>query len=79
MITPRFIEQRIRNALEDTRVVMISGPRQSGKTTLAKMLIDSGFVYLTLDDETVLEAAHFDPVGFIRGLDRAVTFPSSFA
>jgi hypothetical protein len=72
MITPRFIEQRIRNALKDTRVVMISGPRQSGKTTLAKMLIDSGTVYLTLDDETVVEAARFDPVGFIRGLDRAV-------
>jgi len=72
MITPRFIEQRIRNALKDTRVVMISGPRQSGKTTLAKMLIDSGYVYLTLDDETVVEAARFDPVGFIRGLDRAV-------
>ncbi len=72
MITPRFIEQRIRNALEDTRVVMISGPRQSGKTTLAKMLIDSGYVYLTLDDETVFEAARYDPMGFIRGLDRAV-------
>ncbi len=72
MITPRFIEQRIRNTLEDTRVVMIGGPRQSGKTTLAKMLIDPGYVYLTLDDETVLEAARYDPIGFIRGLDRAV-------
>ena len=72
MIIPRFIEQRIRDTLTDTRVVMINGPRQSGKTTLAKVLIDDGYDYLTLDDENVLEAAKYDPIGFIRGLDRAV-------
>ena len=72
MIIPRLIERRIRNTLADTRVVMIGGPRQSGKTTLAKMLIDSGTAYFTLDDENVLAAARYDPIGFIRGLDRAV-------
>ena len=33
---PRHAESRIRMALRDTRVVAISGPRQSGKTTLAR-------------------------------------------
>jgi hypothetical protein len=28
--------------------------------------------YITLDDQTVLEAAQSDPAGFIRGLDRAI-------
>ena len=69
---PRFIEHRIREALSDTRVVMISGPRQSGKTTLAEKLATAGVPFLTLDDQTTLETARADPVGFIRGLDRAV-------
>lgn len=46
---PRFIEHRVRDALTDTRVVLISGPRQSGKTTLAEKLAGDGMPYLTLD------------------------------
>jgi uncharacterized protein len=33
---------------------------------------EAGRTYITLDDQTVLEAAQFDPAGFIRGLDRAI-------
>jgi predicted AAA+ superfamily ATPase len=33
---------------------------------------EAGRTYLTLDDQTVLEAAQSDPAGFIRGLDRAI-------
>ena len=69
---PRFIEHRLREAMSDTRVVMISGPRQSGKTTLAEKLASNGMPFLTLDDQTILETSRADPVGFIRGLDRAV-------
>jgi predicted AAA+ superfamily ATPase len=69
---PRFIEHRIREALADTRVVLISGPRQSGKTTLAEKLAGAGMPFLTLDDQTTLDQARGDPVGFVRGLDRAV-------
>jgi uncharacterized protein len=70
-VYPRFIEQRVREALSDTRVVLISGPRQSGKTTLAEKLAKNGMPFLTLDDQTTLDTARSDPVGFIRGLDRA--------
>jgi predicted AAA+ superfamily ATPase len=69
---PRFIDHRAREALTDTRVVMIVGPRQSGKTTLAEGLAGGGMEFLTLDDATTLAAARDDPVGFVRGLDRAV-------
>jgi predicted AAA+ superfamily ATPase len=71
-VYPRFLERRVREALTDTRVVLISGPRQSGKTTLAEKLAVDGMPFLTLDDQTTLDTARVDPVGFIRGLDRAV-------
>lgn len=69
---PRFAKSRIEDALTDTRVVMISGPRQSGKTTLATDIASEKIPFLTLDDATVLQSALEDPVGFVRGLDRAV-------
>ena len=69
---PRFIERRIREALADTPAVILNGPRQSGKTTLARRLAGPDWTYLTLDDATLLNAARSDPVGFVRGLDRAV-------
>ncbi|MBV9183673.1 MAG: ATP-binding protein [Acidobacteria bacterium] len=59
-------------ALRDTRVVAISGPRQSGKTTLARRLARQGRTYLTLDSQPTLAAARSDPVAFIRGLDRVI-------
>ncbi|MFI2767922.1 ATP-binding protein [Ruegeria faecimaris] len=69
---PRFAKTRIEEALSDTRVVLISGPRQSGKTTLATDIASDKVPFLTLDDATVLQSAVDDPVGFVRGLDRAV-------
>ncbi|MBB3810610.1 ATP-binding protein [Pseudochelatococcus contaminans] len=58
--------------MADTRVVLIAGPRQAGKTTLARQLAHEGRPYVTLDDIGTLEAAHTDPVGFVRGFDTAI-------
>lgn len=69
---PRHVENRIWQALEDTPVVLLAGPRQAGKTTLAKAIAGDDRVYLTLDNATTLAAARADPTGFVRGLDRAV-------
>lgn len=69
---PRFVKNRIEEALSDTRVVLISGPRQSGKTTLAMDIAGDKSPFLTLDDANVLRSAVDDPIGFVRGLDRAV-------
>ena len=68
----RFVERRAEEALSDTPVVLIVGPRRAGKTTLVKKMGEVGRTYITLDDQTVLEAAQSDPAGFIRGLDRAI-------
>ena len=69
---PRFVEQRVQEALIDTRVVLLCGPRQSGKTTLARRIAGEANPFVTLDDATTLDAALSDPVGFLRGFDRAV-------
>jgi predicted AAA+ superfamily ATPase len=60
------------DALADTPVVLLSGPRQAGKTTLVRQLAGSERRYLTLDDEVTRLAAKEDPVGLIRSLDCAV-------
>lgn len=72
VIYPRFIQRQVLEALTDTPVVLVSGPRQAGKTTLVRQLAGSERRYLTLDDELTRLAAKEDPVGFIRSLDRVV-------
>ena len=42
ILTPRRIRGRVEAALRDTRVVLIAGPRQAGKTTLARELGPKG-------------------------------------
>jgi predicted AAA+ superfamily ATPase len=72
MILARHQEERIHQALQDTRVVLLAGPRQAGKTTLAKKLSSRELKFRTLDDPTALAIARSDPVGFIQGGDRMV-------
>ena len=69
---PRFAKSKVEDALSDTRVVLIAGPRQSGKTTLATGFASKDVPYLTLDDTTTLRSAADDPVGFLRGFGKAV-------
>lgn len=69
---PRQIEARIAEAMSDTPVVLLAGPRQAGKTTLVRQTAANGMHYLSLDDEVTLLSAKTDPVGMIRNLDRAV-------
>lgn len=73
-IFPRLIAPHLLEAMRDTPVVLLAGPRQAGKTTLVKQIAgNSGeFRYLTLDDALTLLSAKEDPVGMIRSLDRAV-------
>lgn len=59
--------------MADTRIVALVGPRQSGKTTLArKVAAERGMEFVTLDDDQFRRFAREDPGGFVRGIERAV-------
>ncbi len=72
-ILPRLVEPRLKEALADTPVVLIHGPRQCGKTTLAQLVGRKlGYAYVSLDEEVPRAAAETDPVGFVADLPRRV-------
>lgn len=70
---PRFAESALVEALGDTPVVLIHGPRQCGKTTLAQAVGEArGYSYFNLDDDVTRAAAMADPVGFVGDLPERV-------
>ena len=65
---PRHAEHMTAEALTDTRVVVVNGARQVGKSTLAGQVVGRslGSREFYLDDQAVREAAETDPRGFVR-------------
>lgn len=64
----RHLTPNLREALSDRPVVLLTGARQVGKSTLVQSLGHGEAEYLTFDDATVLTAAARDPAGFLAGL-----------
>lgn len=61
----RYAERQLRELAGGLRVVIVNGPRQSGKTTLLRMYQQhEGATYVTLDDAFQLAQARIDPVTF---------------
>ena len=84
---PRLITSRFVEALEDSPVVLVQGPRQCGKTTFTQMACaprllrgrapsgqpaDDGYSYLNFDDPIVRAGAETDPAGFVADLPERV-------
>lgn len=67
----RHVMPDLRAALDDTPVTMLVGPRQSGKSTLARALTDElkDARYVSLDRGIGLSAAREDPAAFVAGSD----------
>lgn len=68
----RHLESRLTQALADTPVVCILGPRQCGKSTMAQH-VSPDRAYVTLDDPSSYNFALDDPKGFIGELPEYVT------
>lgn len=69
----RLAAPRLSEALDDSPVALVHGPRQCGKTTLAQYVgTERGFGYVTFDDETARRAAAEDPAGYADGLPEKV-------
>jgi len=82
----RNIESTLETVLQDTRVVLLNGARQTGKSTLAQKIAEErNGRYLTLDDEAVLAVARSDPSALLRAapgltvIDEVQRAPELFA
>ena len=83
---PRYAEGPLVESLADSPAVLIHGPRQSGKTTLARLVGDPrGYDYISFDGDVARAAAESDPADFVGGLgertvlDEVQRVPSLFA
>jgi predicted AAA+ superfamily ATPase len=81
---PRLLESSLRIAASHYPVVTLTGPRQSGKTTLLKALWPKK-TYASLEDPDILDFAQDDPRGFLEQggeegliIDEAQRFPPLF-
>jgi uncharacterized protein len=74
-LVARHAQRAVEAALADTRVVVLLGARQVGKSTLLEQVASAegaGREVLTLDNQAVRSAATIDPAGFIATLDTPV-------
>lgn len=82
----RDITDRIKSGAQQVPVIAIIGPRQSGKSTLAKEIFKKHH-YIDLQDAAILDFAQNDPKGFLASykneygliLDEAQYAPQLFA
>lgn len=81
---PRQISHKLEGLTKKYPVVAITGPRQSGKTTLVKNFFD-GMTYVNLEDPDTREFATSDPRGFLESngdgviLDEVQRVPDLFS
>jgi len=62
----RKMMKKVHDALQHFRIVMLNGPRQSGKTTLVKKVADDlDMTYISFDDSDKLQLAQDDPKNFL--------------
>jgi predicted AAA+ superfamily ATPase len=67
-LLPRHAQSGVAEALADTRVVLVNGARQCGKSTLvAQIARQRGASWLSLDNAANRQAAAFDPTSFVQG------------
>lgn len=68
----RTIEPVLQQAAEEFPAVVLTGPRQSGKTTVLKMLFRNTHRYVSMEAPDVREAAIMDPRGFLSHFEPPV-------
>ena len=66
MYISREIEAKLDSYLRQFKVVLVTGPRQTGKTTMLKHCLSEGYEYTTLDDLNELDLASSDPKAFLN-------------
>lgn len=70
MYINRHIEKEVLKVINTFKVLLLTGPRQVGKSTLLKHLLKEGYNYVTLDDIIFLGMAKEDPKLFFENNPR---------
>ncbi|OGP61162.1 MAG: hypothetical protein A2V65_12490 [Deltaproteobacteria bacterium RBG_13_49_15] len=63
---PRTLEKTIQSAMKTFPAVMVTGPRQSGKTTLLRERFGRSHRFISLEDPDLRRLIEEDPRGFLR-------------
>ena len=64
---PRLVGPSLQDRLRVMPAVVVTGARQTGKSTLAQELMPGGRRFLSLDDLDVVDAARRDPEALLGG------------
>jgi uncharacterized protein len=68
----RTITKKFLQSAKTFPIVALTGPRQSGKTTLVQHLFEDGYRYVSLEDLDNRAFAESDPRGFLLEYDKKV-------
>ncbi len=70
----RNVTYSILDAVQDSPVILVNGARQTGKSTLVNWIAENKYPakYFSLDDVTVFNAVHADPVSFLSNFEEPV-------
>ncbi len=66
MYRKRILEKSLSDSIKTFSVVLITGPRQSGKTTLVQHVLGRKYRYVSLDELDVRSLAVEDPKAFLQ-------------
>ncbi|MGB4653822.1 MAG: ATP-binding protein [Bacteroidales bacterium] len=73
MLVYRKIKDAIKQLIDKYPIIALTGPRQSGKTTLLKSMF-SEYKYVSLESPDIRNFAETDPKGFLKQYDKYVIF-----
>jgi predicted AAA+ superfamily ATPase len=70
----RVIENTVARYLKQFPIVGLTGPRQSGKSTMLKKLLGDRYRYVSFDDLNMVDSFHSDPDRFMSVYSDRVIF-----
>jgi len=68
----RDLEEQLKKSIKSYPVIALTGPRQSGKTTLIKNLFLKDYKYINLEDLELRAYAKNDPKAFLEEFNHKV-------